>query len=306
MASGLLLSRPMVSLLHEAPIILFRDRPELVRELFARRLGVRLPSRAKIRVSEAAITEIVPTEYRADLVLLFGGKKPTFGVVIEAQLARDRNKRFVWPFYVAGLRAKLRVPCCLLVIAPKPSVAKWAATPIDLGQPGCQFVPVVLGPSAIPVITDVEEARRDPELAVLSAVAHGRGPLGAEIANAALAGTSVLDSERATQYTDFVLAAIARATLEALMESGKWEYQTEFVKRIVREKAEAEARGEARGKAEGKARGKAEALLAILATRGFPVPDSVQQRILSCTDLELLDRWIRQTVVAGSLDEALK
>ena len=38
----------------------------------------------------------------------------------------------------------------------------------------------------------------------------------------------------------------------------------------------------------------------------IPVPDSVQERILACTDLELLHRWTCQAVVAGSLDEALK
>ena len=139
----------MPSPLHEQLIDLLRTRPTLAAELLSRAAGLPIDSAcaATARTSSQTFAQLQPPEYRADLVLLFGGVKPTFGVVIEAQLARDRNKRFVWPFFVAGLRAKLRVPCCLLVIAPKPSVAKWAATPIDLGQPGCQFVPVVLGPA---------------------------------------------------------------------------------------------------------------------------------------------------------------
>jgi hypothetical protein len=35
---------------------------------------------------------------------------------------------------------------------------------------------MVLGPDNVPVIADEKEAVRDPSLAVLSAITHGRGP----------------------------------------------------------------------------------------------------------------------------------
>jgi hypothetical protein len=46
------------------------------------------------------------------------------------------------------------------------------------------------------------------------------------------------------------------------MQSGKYEYQTEFARRYV-------AEGEARGEALGEARGRAHALLSFLAAQGF-------------------------------------
>lgn len=35
--------------------------------------------------------------------------------------------------------------------------------------------PLVVGPSAVPVVTEPDVAVRDPELAVLSVMAHGKG-----------------------------------------------------------------------------------------------------------------------------------
>jgi predicted transposase YdaD len=64
---------------------------------------------------------------------------------------------------------------------------------------------------------------------------------------------------------------------------------------------ELEAAGEARGKLEGraegelkgKAEGKQEALLLLLSTRELAVTAMQRRRIQECTDLALLDRWIR-------------
>lgn len=59
----------------------------------------------------------------------------------------------------------------------------------------------------------------------------------------------------------------------------------------------------AEGKAEGKTEGKAEDILKILAARGFQVPDAIEQKIRTCQDLELLDRWLTRAVTAASLEE---
>jgi len=53
------------------------------------------------------------------------------------------------------------------------SVARWAARRIELGGVH-YFAPDVLGPSRVPEIDDEAQARANPELAVLSAMAHGR------------------------------------------------------------------------------------------------------------------------------------
>ena len=98
--------------------------------------------------------------------------------------------------------ARLRCPCVLLVVTCEEATARWAATPIDLGQPGAAFRPLVLGPAAVPVVTDRAEARRAPELAVLSAMAHGQRPRGADVALAAMAAAGSLDDENARLYAD--------------------------------------------------------------------------------------------------------
>jgi len=43
----------------------------------------------------------------------------------------------------------------------------------------------------------------------------------------------------------------------------------------------------------------------ILAARGFDVPDSVRERIMSCTDPAVLERWVDKAVTAASLEDVL-
>jgi hypothetical protein len=103
-----------------------------------------------------------------------------------------------------------------------------------------------------------------------------------------------LDDERARLYADLVLASVdgaARAILEALMVSGKYEYQSDFARRYV---------------AQGEAAGRAHALLAVLAARGLEVPENVRARIVGCPDLARLDRWLARAVTALSAAEAVR
>ena len=82
------------------------------------------------------------------------------------------------------------------------------------------LTPPVLGRQAVPVVTDPAEAARRPELAVLSAMAHGEGELGAAIAAAVMPVIEQLDDERARFYGDLVLTSLndaARRALEAMM-----------------------------------------------------------------------------------------
>ncbi|MBI4701227.1 MAG: hypothetical protein HY744_08730, partial [Deltaproteobacteria bacterium] len=159
-------------MLHEALVALFRNRPALAPELLGQVLGVKLPAYTELRLEPADLTDLKPAEYRADLVVLLLEGKPVLGIVVEVQLAPDEDKRLTWPLYLAGLRARLRCPVCLLVVAPRRAVARWCARPIALGHPGFVLRPLVLGPDAVPLVTAVEQAAAAPELAVLSALAH--------------------------------------------------------------------------------------------------------------------------------------
>ena len=286
----------MPSLSHEALLLLFKNRPELAPELLRAVLRMPLPAYAEVVLDSAELTEVVPAPYHADLVVLLVDGKPVFGIVVEAQLHKDPRKPFTWPLYAVSLRSRLECPTCVLVLAGNEALAAWARTPIDLGG-GNTFAPLVIGPSAVPVVVDAEEAKRDPELAVLSAMAHGMAEpeLAVRIATAAFEGCRRLDDERALLYLDLVgisLSFIARTAFEDLMASGNYEFQSDFAKKH-----------RAAGRAEGEATGEARAVLKVLDARAITVSAEQKARILACANLDVLDRWIGKAVTATSADE---
>jgi hypothetical protein len=112
------------SQLHEALLLLFRNRPELAPELLRDALHVELPAYTETRIESAELNDIQPAEYRADLVVLLYKGKPVLGIVVEVQLSRDERKRFAWPVYATGLRARVRCPVCLLVVTSSEAVTR--------------------------------------------------------------------------------------------------------------------------------------------------------------------------------------
>src|SRR5215831_16268102 len=96
----------MPSSAHEALIELFRSRPELAAELLTETLGLTLPDYDQARLDSGDFTNLVPTEYRADAVIvLAAADRPRLAVVVEVQLRRDPGKLWSWPVYLTTLRA---------------------------------------------------------------------------------------------------------------------------------------------------------------------------------------------------------
>jgi hypothetical protein len=289
---------PVLSLQHESLRLLFHNRPELAPE-FLRILGLTLPDYASVRTDSADFTSIIPAEYRSDLVVLLVDDKPVFAIVLEVQLGVDDDKLFSWPVYATTLRARYRCPATVLVVTPKPSVMQWASLPIPLGA-GSTFIPVVLGPSAVPVITDPDKAIADPELAVLSVMAHGMGDpeIAARIGYAANVAVSQLsDRDKIVLYADIIFSSLSEAARKALqMIPQGYEFQSSIIRESIQK---GEATGEARGEAKGQARG----VLQVLEARGLPVSDAHRERILACADLEILAVWMRRSVTVTSADE---
>ena len=286
-------ARPcMPKLSHEALVHLVRAAPEVIVGLLQRELGFELPAQAHPRITAAELVDLNLAEYRADAVIILGpAHAPTEAFVLEAQNDVDLRKRRSWPLYVAGLRARFGCPVTLVIVALDPEVASWCAEPIDLGRQRGTIHPLVLGPAQIPVIVDVDEARRAPELAVLSVAAHGR-ELGAErIALAALTAVRDLDNGREVLYPDFILAVlgkVARAALELIMNPATYQYQSDFARKYI---------------AMGKAEGQAQMLLKLLRVKGFTVPPELAARVESCQDLEQLDLWAERVLAATTLED---
>jgi hypothetical protein len=290
--------------MHEILIEMFRGRPALAAELLAGPLRIAVPDFEKAQLSSGELTDIAPTEYRADAVVTLDGDDGTaLAVVVEVQLRVDPRKRLSWAAYLGTLYARLGCPVALLVVCTSNAVADWCAAPITLGPPGSVVTPVALGPDQVPVVTDAELASRAPELAVLSALAHGDRPDPAPIFGALLTALDTIDHDHASLYTDLVLTVLptaARHCLEELMTTTSHRYTSDFARRYF---SQGEAVGEARGEARGQARGEAMAILAILDTRGIDVPDACRDEIAGCTDLDQLGVWIRQAVTAETVQD---
>lgn len=270
---------------------MFRDRPALAAELLGGPLGIGVPAFHHARLSAADLTDVAPTEYRADAVVtLDGGRSTVLAVVVEVQLRPDRRKRRSWPAYVATLHARLRCPVILLVLCPSHAVAKKCAAPVVIGvtgRPSLVLTPAVVGPAQIPAVTDLEIARRTPELAVLSAIAHGARPDPEPVFEALLTALETIDHDRADLYNDLIFAvlpAAARKCLEEFMTTTSHRYQSEFARRYF-------------------SQGEAKAVLAILDTRGIQVPDDIRADITGCTDIDRLDVWLRRAITAEKIQD---
>jgi hypothetical protein len=284
----------MPTLLHEGLIQLVREKPEFVAELLRGVLHVEVPTFTEARLAEANFNELIPTEYRADAVVLLIESKPVFGCIFEAQLSDDPQKRFSWPMYAVSARARFECPFVLVVATPDRATARWAAKPIDLGA-GQLWAPLVVGPDGIPVIIDAEQAKRGPELAVLSLMAHGKGDTqtAVSIALAATASLDQLSEEQRVLYLALIESALGDAAKKAFEMHPQTEKLMSSWQRGSFEK----------GQAEGSARSRAADVLDVLDARGLPVTPEQRERILGSSDLEQLKTWLRRAVTAAATDE---
>ena len=300
----------MSSYLHELLILLFRNRSGSAAELL-REVDVLLPEYDEIRVESSDLGNLRPAEYRADLVLfLVQGSRKVLGVIIEVQLACDEDKPYAWPAYVANLRARHRCPVCLLVITIEDIVSRWAGRPIDLG-PGTRCTPLVVGPSNTPVVSDLQEAKQNVELAVLSAIEHGQNTdaaLAARIVCSAIVASADIDAERSRLYLDLILISLSKSApqvLEVAMNSLGYEYQSDFARRYIDQgRVEGRVEGRMEGRMEGKAEGRVEIVLKLLELRFAPLTEDVEARIRSARDAQL-DALAERVLTAQTLEEAL-
>ena len=288
----------MSSYLHELLILLFRNRSGSAAELL-REVDVDVPEYDEIRFESSDLGNLRPAEYRADLVLfLVQETRKVLGVIVEVQLTCDADKTYVWPAYVANLRARHRCPVCLLVITIEDAVSRWAGRVIELG-PGTRCNPWVVGPSNTPAVRDLQEAKENVELAVLSAILHGQSKdvvLAARIASAAIVASAHIDAERSRLYLDLILLSLSKSApqvLEAAMNSLGYEYQSDFARRYV-----------AQGRMEGKVEGRVEIVLKLLALRFGPLSEGAQACVRDAPGAQL-DAVVERVLTARTLEEAL-
>ena len=286
----------MPSQVHEELIEMFRERPLFAADLLSGPLRIPVPRFDRAHLASSELNDVSPTEYRADAVVtLHRDDKPVLGVVVEVQRRPEEGKRHAWPVYVTTLRARLRCPVVLLAVSPRQSVADWCGERIEIGPPGSVLTPVAFGPKQVPIITDAGAARDNPELAILSAAAHGAGPDGINVFGAMIAGLDTIDQEHADRYVNLVhglLPAAAKTILEGIMTTLEHEKGSATADRWV---SRFEVRGEVKGEAN--------AVLQVLEARGIDVSDEVRAVITGSTDLEQIKTWIRQAATADKIED---
>jgi hypothetical protein len=290
----------MPTLEHNGFVAMFRDNPHLAPHFLEMLFHLKLPPYSTVKVVESSLDQLIPVEFRADLVLELHSETGALvlSIILEVQRDEDPRKRFSWPVYVVVERSRKECPAIVLVVATDARVAAWAAEKIDLGLGLGSIQPLVLGPSIVPEVTNEAEAKEETELAVLSAVAHGNGPNGL----AALAGLGQLDREHAAVYFKIVYNALRepmRKALELKIMEQPTEAENEtafsqFLQRLADH-----------GRRMGELTGKRDALLRLLARAGIAITDGDRARIQECSDATVLDRWLENVIGARTVTDVL-
>jgi hypothetical protein len=277
----------------------------------------------RVVADNANLGSAIPPELAADCVLrVTSNKRTVLAIVVEVQLAVDRRKNFTWPAYLVGARTRHRCKTMLLVIAPYANVAAWARKAIYLGPGANMIQPHVLGPKEMPIFESEHDARKNPELAVLSAITHGHDADAQRSAALVLRTNAALFRMKhplSAIYSDLMRAALSDAARKVLaMNPQTYQFfekkiRSAQIRAMAQGKAEGKAEGKAQGKAEGKAQGKAEgtaaatagAIIDVFVARGIKITRLQRARILACRDMPTLRRWLAAAAVSKSVTAAL-
>jgi len=297
----------MLSFHHEILVELFRGNGELAVALLRTCAGIAV-DHTLVELGSIDLSQVAPTEYRADAEVIQRDRNegPVAGAIDEIERQIDRSKLLTWAVYVTTLRAKLECAAVLLVVAPDPDVAAWARRSIDLGHPGFQLTPVVIGFEDVPWVRDRAEASRLPELAVLSAMAHPE----LEIAEVAIDAIAQLPPEQGRLYLDVIMMALPaaiRQILEARMQH--YEYQSDFARKYYGQGvAEGLEQGRQAGREEGRQAGREDglraAVVALARTKLEALSDDDIAAIEAVSDQRALTELVTSLGQASSVLEA--
>jgi hypothetical protein len=278
----------MPTMSHQALASLFRDRPELGMFLFQTCTGTSLPAGAQVEPYITQFTDLNPPEYTADAAYLIkDGDEVKDAVIVEVQLSQSQDKRASWLQYVATAHRKLLRPVTVMVLAVTEEMARWCEEPHRYDRLGNSFRPLVIGPHVIPRVTDLEQARALPELAVLSVAAHGHEPNAEEIGIPALLACRSLDNHLAARYADCIYEWLNQGARRALEEHYKnmqgYEFQNEFFRRAAAE-------------------GEQKLLTRQLGLKFGELPEWALQQLRSASGADI-ERWAERILVAGTLED---
>lgn len=156
---------------HDALIRLFKDRPQLAVDILRDLMEVELPDTALTQVEDSTFNTRPSDDIEADLVLVLGPPRdPAHAIIVEIQQDKSKHPRQL-ARYAAALWLMLGCDVTVLVICPNRNVADYYAQPVESGLTGYRLRPCVLGPDAIPAITDPRQAVKHLDMAAMSIMA---------------------------------------------------------------------------------------------------------------------------------------
>ncbi|MBC6456583.1 hypothetical protein [Actinomadura sp. HBU206391] len=282
---------------HEALHRIFHEDTSLFARALRQLLDIPVPNPHSVSILNIDLTEIIPVERRVDTLLMaeIAGPDDPHAFLIESQTGPDDDKLYSWPYYIAYVRAKYSCEVTLLVICSDLKTAEWARGLIEIGLPEWPTMlvrPIVFGPDNVPAVTDPAQASRDVTLSVFSALVHSRDANPDGILKALATALDTIDTGTAAFLAEFTEAGLAdtaaRQVWRAIMSTTTNQYVSQL---------------RAEGRAEGRVEGEAQAVLTVLDSRGIPLSQDDRDRIQACTDLTLLDEWLRRAGLATSADE---
>ncbi|MBT2390817.1 hypothetical protein J7E87_15650 [Streptomyces sp. ISL-1] len=293
----------MVSSSHEAMHRIFQKDPGVFSRTF-RTLDLPLADPDTVSLMPTDLTEIKPLERRVDTLLRIDTVMDgSYLLAVEAQGRKDPDKPASWAYYLAYLHTKYRLPAVLLVTCQDRGTATWASGPFVFGPdywPMLTIRPLVLGPHNVPVLTDARTAAKDIALATLSAITHGRDANADAILRIHAAALRTVDEETAEFFAELTELGLGSApaakTWRHLMTVDLAFFRSETSERL-------RAEGRVLGREEGRIQGRAEDILRILERRGIETPDTVRDRVTSCTDIDTLDTWFDRALTATTAED---
>jgi len=293
---------------HETLVEVIRSKPAWFNALLE--ALDRAPMPAGLSVADSAVRAANPVEVRPD-VLFAKGKKRGPWRVVELQRDDDDGKQRRWLLTAAALFDQRGEMGDVFVVTHTRATARWAATVASaVGPHGTRLA---LEPVVIPITQRTAErllATGRPELAVFATWAvhhrHGRGAV--KVVERALVA---VQKSRARALREEAIRAIFNM-LEGKLRALVHKMVIDFSKipegpvhKYLREKFMEEGlrQGEEHGRKVGERRGEAEALLRVLAARGFAVSAATRESVLACDDKRTLDRWLDRAVTAAALKD---
>lgn len=306
--------------LHQAVVWVFRDDPALAFDLARSVFGIALPELGEVHDRKSELDRFAPCvgdtgELRPDLAFSAMARttrrgrprrhgRRGVGMVLEVQRRIVQLKRWrIWVYW-ALLAEYLQLSTIVMVVSLTHAVSRWARSIGDSEIPPRDGL-LVLDRQNMPRITDIDQARQRPGMAVLSALLH-TGDI--EVLHVGFAVALELPDERRWRYASALFGVAPKTERAKLLGEMKVEerYQLTKAERNSIAYHDGKQDGKRLGLREGERKGLVKLVLAILELREIPVSKAKKARIRACKDLQQLERWATRAKHVGSIDELLE